>query len=65
MSDLDIHALSRCYGRVFTGCALVVPGATRRGSRRNGGHLGRAAYWFLTPAGRKLLAEVGKHERKD
>ncbi|MGU3450765.1 phosphotransferase [Methylobacterium fujisawaense] len=29
MSDLDIHALSRCYGRVFASCALVVPGANR------------------------------------
>lgn len=29
MSDIDLHTLSRCYGRVFAGCELVVPGANR------------------------------------
>ncbi|MBA9071481.1 Ser/Thr protein kinase RdoA (MazF antagonist) [Methylobacterium sp. RAS18] len=29
MSDIDLHALSQCYGRVFAGCELVVPGANR------------------------------------
>lgn len=29
MSDIDLNALSRCYGRVFAGCELVVPGANR------------------------------------
>jgi hypothetical protein len=28
-------------------------------TRRNGGRLGRAAYWFLTPAGREIVAEIG------
>lgn len=31
-------------------------------TRRMGGRLGRAAYWFLTPAGRDALAEVGMNE---
>jgi Ser/Thr protein kinase RdoA (MazF antagonist) len=29
MSDIDLHALCQHYGRVFTNCALVVPGANR------------------------------------
>lgn len=28
-------------------------------SRRTGGRAGRAAYWFLTPAGREVVARVG------
>ena len=31
-------------------------------TRRAGGRAGRAAYWFLTPAGREVLAEVGMNE---
>lgn len=33
--------------------------------RRSGGRLGRAAYWFLTPAGRDLLAEAGMNEPRE
>jgi hypothetical protein len=29
-------------------------------SRRNGGRAGRAAYWFLTPAGRAVIADIGR-----
>lgn len=29
VSDIDLHALSSRYGRVFAGCTLVVPGANR------------------------------------
>jgi Ser/Thr protein kinase RdoA (MazF antagonist) len=29
VSDIDLHALSNRYGRVFAGCTLVVPGANR------------------------------------
>lgn len=29
MSDIDLHDLSRCYGRAFAGCELVVPGVNR------------------------------------
>lgn len=29
MSDIDLHYLSRCYGRVFSGCELIVPGVNR------------------------------------
>lgn len=29
MNDIDLHALSRCYGRVFADCELVVPGWNR------------------------------------
>ncbi|MFE1597359.1 phosphotransferase enzyme family protein [Methylobacterium sp. ID0610] len=29
MSDIDLHDLSRCYGRAFSGCELVVPGVNR------------------------------------
>lgn len=34
-------------------------------ARRNGGRLRRAAYWFLTPAGRELLAEAGMNEPRE
>ena len=33
-------------------------------TRQVSGRLGRSAYWFLTPAGRELLAEVGINEPK-
>lgn len=29
MSDIDLHALSESYGRLFVGCELVVPGVNR------------------------------------
>ncbi|TXN43572.1 hypothetical protein FV233_17905 [Methylobacterium sp. WL7] len=28
-------------------------------TRRNGGRNGRAAYWFLTEAGREIVREIG------
>jgi DNA-binding MarR family transcriptional regulator len=28
-------------------------------TRRNGGRLGRAAYWFLTEQGREIVKEIG------
>lgn len=31
-------------------------------AHRTGGRVGRAAYWFLTPAGRALLIEIGMGE---
>ena len=31
-------------------------------TRRNGERSGRRAYWFLTPAGREMVAEVGMGE---
>jgi hypothetical protein len=33
-------------------------------TRRNGGRAGRAAYWFLTEAGREIIKEVGVDEAR-
>ena len=33
-------------------------------ARRNGGRFGRAAYWFLTEAGREIVREAGVDQVK-
>lgn len=40
--------------------ALPVLEAQGLVARRTGGRVGRASYWFLTPAGRELLAKGTK-----
>ncbi|MBD8906988.1 phosphotransferase [Methylorubrum zatmanii] len=52
MSDIDLHDLSRCYGRVFTGCELVVPGVNRTYRLAAGGDLSYLRLY--RPVGRSL-----------
>lgn len=56
VSDIDLHDLSRCYGRVFTGSELVVPGVNRTYRLAAGGDLSYLRLY--RPVGRSP-AEIG------
>jgi hypothetical protein len=42
--------------------ALPILEAAGLVERRTGGRVGRASYWFLTPAGREVVARAGVDE---
>ena len=64
-----IDALRACaanpYGLRGNAYPSVMPVLEAQGlvARRTGGRLGRAALWFLTAAGREVVADVGMDER--